>query len=112
VYALKTYHHSLEAKSYYENEVEAFRRLRNERAHNPHLITFYGSYIHKGTYNIILEYADGGSLEDYFQHNAPPWKSEDIVRLWTSLFGILKALNSIHTVERRNSIGELQILNG
>jgi hypothetical protein len=111
IYALKTYH-SLDAQSYYETEVDAFRRLKSERPYNPHLIAFYGSYIHRGTYNVLLEYADQGSLENYFQRTSPPWKSEDIIKFWKSLFGILKALECIHTIEKRNSTGEIKILNG
>ncbi|EPE26730.1 Protein kinase-like (PK-like) [Glarea lozoyensis ATCC 20868] len=110
VYALKTYH-SPDAQSYYETEVDAFRRLEWERPYNPHLIAFYGSYIHKGTYNVILEYADQGSLENYFQRTSPPWKSNDIINFWTSLFGILKALECIH-MTGLYSKGEVEILNG
>lgn len=111
---MKTYY-TPDAARYYETEVDAFRKLKRCQPHNPHLITFFGSYIHAGTYNVILEYADQGSLEDYFQTIKPPIDLADISKVWVSLFGILKGLESIHRVElaRPNAgSGITSILNG
>jgi hypothetical protein len=107
-FALKTYR-SHEAAKYYECEVAAFRGLN--RSPNPFLIAFYGNYTQGDTYNLILEYADEGSLEQYFSKHNPPDEEEDIVNFWTSLFGIFKALASIHKAPR-NSNPEAKVLNG
>ncbi|CAG8952521.1 hypothetical protein HYFRA_00009625 [Hymenoscyphus fraxineus] len=111
VFAVKTYY-TPDAERYYKTEVEAFRKLKRSQPHNPHLISFFGSYIHSGTYNIILEFADQGSLEQYFQTIDPPSKIEDISKLWASLFGIIKGIDSIHNVELAKPNAGFGILNG
>lgn len=110
VFAVKTYY-TPDASRYYETEVDAFRKLKRSQPHNPHLIAFFGNYTHSGTYNIILEYADRGSLEQYLQ-TEPPFSSEEISKVWESLFGILKALESIHQVELAKPNTGPGILNG
>jgi len=95
---LKTYE-TKEAETYYTNEVNAFRELRNE-PYSPNLIGFYGSFIQNGTYNVLLEYADQGDLENYLKTRTPPSRGGDIIRFWRGLFGILNALDLIHNVPR------------
>jgi serine/threonine protein kinase len=86
--------------TYYKNEVSAFRRLRsNCGTPNPNIISFHGSYIQGTSFNVILEYADRGSLEQYFQETKRPKSREDIICFWDGLFAVLKALVSIHDVE-------------
>jgi hypothetical protein len=109
-FALKSYL-SPDAARNYECEVEAFRRVN--RPPNPHLIGFYGNYIIKGhSYNLILEYADQGTLEEYFEKTAPPCEEEDIVKFWTGMFGILKAIDGIHKSAPRRIAGESMIPSG
>jgi serine/threonine protein kinase len=109
-FALKTYlFPEAEAARYYDCEVSAFRAL--SRRSDPHLIGFYGNYKQGSTYNILLEYADGGSLEQYFAKTQPPCEGIDITNFWTSLFGILKALSAIHQTSRTTT-ADMKILNG
>jgi serine/threonine protein kinase len=60
------------------------------------LIGFYGNYTQGHTCNLILEYADQGSLEEYFRKTVPPYEEEDINKFWEGLLGILAALDGIH----------------
>ncbi|RDW85934.1 hypothetical protein BP5796_04259 [Coleophoma crateriformis] len=110
IFVLKTYHKD-EAETYYYNEVNAFRRLRNGGTSDTHIVTFYGSYMHNGTYNIILEYANQGNLENYFRKVYPPTCGGDIERFWIAICNIFKALACIHEVESNVSTGP-QIFQG
>ena len=60
---------------------------------------------------MLLEYADKGNLEEYFQRTQPPSTGEDIVKFWRSLFNVLKALSRIHEVRRTSATGP-QIFQG
>lgn len=75
------------------------------------MIGFYGSFIQDGTFNILLEYADGGTLEDYFQMAREPSSGEEILKFWQALFGIIKALDKIHDVRSSDPYGP-QIFQG
>jgi serine/threonine protein kinase len=111
-FVLKTYH-ATDAKAYYENEVEAFKRLRPPRGwEDPHIIHFYGSYIQNSTYNVILDFADKGNLEEYFQKTFSPASGSDIEHFWASICGIFKALIHIHTVKCQNTLGGPQVFQG
>jgi serine/threonine protein kinase len=111
-FVLKTYHKT-EAQAYYYNEVEAFRRLRPPKgSSDPNIIHFYGSFIQNSTYNVILDFADRGTLEEYFQTVLPPNSGRDIEHFWASLCGILKALIHIHEVDRQNTLSGPQIFQG
>ena len=94
---MKTYY-GPHAESYYQREVDAFARmLQNFSTYpSPSMIGFHGSYIHRGTYNIILEFADGGTLEDFFKERSPPKKGPDIIAFWENLFEVIKALFRLH----------------
>ncbi|KAF2139612.1 uncharacterized protein K452DRAFT_320254 [Aplosporella prunicola CBS 121167] len=90
-FVVKTYR-SRDAEKYYDAEKRAFLKFR--RSEN--LIKFYGSFIYNDTYNLILENANGGSLEDYFQKVTPPSTEEDILAFWKRLLGPVTALLEVH----------------
>jgi serine/threonine protein kinase len=92
---LKTYKTS-EAREDYETETKAYEMLNILQADRRQIITYYGKFTHMNTYNIIIEKADIGSLEDYFQMYEPPYLSEDIKNFWYNLFEVLNALHCIH----------------
>jgi len=75
--------------------VTAFRRLGN----NQNIIGFRGSFTRGDTCNVLLEHADKGTLEDYFQKERVPKNGEDIILFWEGLFKIIDALRRIHEVE-------------
>ncbi len=81
------------SKIEYRQEVKNFSNSK----HSESIIKFHGSYSHGNDYNILLEYADKGSLEDYFQKQTPPSRGGDIIKFWDSLFRLIKALKAIHS---------------
>ncbi|KAL0253078.1 hypothetical protein SLS55_010528 [Diplodia seriata] len=100
-YALKTYC-TRDAKSYYANEISAFRRVLaagSNQGFVPGLIGFHGNFIHGGTHNVLLEYADKGTLEQYFKEAPPPNTEDEIVSFWRGLFYPIFALLKIHNLE-------------
>jgi serine/threonine protein kinase len=78
----------------YGQEVNGFRSVKQSDS----IIKYYGSYIHGDEYNILLEYADKGTLEDYFQKESPPSRGVDIIKFWESLFQLIKGLIAVHSV--------------
>ena len=110
-YVLKTYD-TKDASKYFDNEVDAFKKLATKDQKDQSLIRYLGSYKQCDTHNILLEYADLGTLEDYFKKNTPPSLGEDIVMFWGRLFSILKALSRIHENERPNGFCGPDILIG
>ena len=78
----------------YTQEVNGFRSVK----HADSIIKFYGSYIHGDASNILLEYADMGTLEEYFKKESPPSRGVDIIKFWESLFQLTKGLKAIHSV--------------
>ncbi|MCJ1271366.1 hypothetical protein MMC22_011266 [Lobaria immixta] len=109
-YVLKTYN-TKDAHDYYRNEVDAFKKL-TEKPTDQSLIKFLGAYKQGDIYNILLEYADCGTLEDYFQTVSPPSLGEDIIRFWKGLLNVIKALSRIHEIERPNSFQGPDVLIG
>ena len=63
------------------------------------MITFYGSFLQSGIRSVLLEYADGGTLEDFFQTMRPPVKPTDLVKFYAALFKILQAISRIHDMD-------------
>ena len=59
VFVLKTYRTG-DADPFFWNECKPFRRLKGFLE----LLDFYGSVRHAEIYNVILEYADLGTLEE------------------------------------------------
>lgn len=98
VFVLKSYC-TRDAEKYYGSEVAAFRRLNLGAKNDSSLIGFYGSFVQNDTYSILLQYADVGTLERYFQTFPEPIKGKDIIKFWRNLFAIITALVAIHQVE-------------
>ncbi|KAF4634094.1 hypothetical protein G7Y89_g4015 [Cudoniella acicularis] len=78
----------------YEREVKAFRCLTPDQG----ILGFCGNYIQGHTFNILLEYADQGNLDQYFSQVTPPRTGQDIIKFWRRLFTIIRALGIISTV--------------
>lgn len=87
-------------------------KLTTKRKIDEHLIQFLGSYKQGDTYNILLEYADRGTLGDFFKENIPPSLGEDILIFWRRLFNIIKALRRIHATARPDGFRGPDILIG
>ncbi|KAK3645604.1 hypothetical protein LTR56_009044 [Elasticomyces elasticus] len=95
-YAIKSFR-SPHAEAAYQRESYAFGLLTRPGAVNKAgLIEYFGGFEYKGTFNIILEYADGGNLEQYLQGKEQPRSLSDAIDFWSSLFQLLKGLARIH----------------
>ncbi|KFY32505.1 hypothetical protein V493_00126 [Pseudogymnoascus sp. VKM F-4281 (FW-2241)] len=110
-FALKTYNvNSHRASDYYDTEVNAFKLFRNTRDVN--MIGFHGSFKQGGRFNLILEYANEKSLEDYFQNTSPPQDGHDIIQFWESLCKVIFSINILHTQLCKPSSSKSQRING
>lgn len=69
------------------------------------MIGFYGSFKQDNTYNVILEYADKGNLEQYFRTVSPPTREEDKIKFWERLFNLAKALVQMHGMQPSKNDG-------
>lgn len=85
-----------DARRYYENETAAFDKVGSK---SDNLIKYYGSFIHGSTFNLLLEYADKGTLRRVFEEEDPPTSSENIIQFWEELFKLMSSLSCIHAVE-------------
>ena len=95
MFALKTYR-TEDARKYHDTESDAFRRLRYNGRPPPNLIAFYGGFERGSTYNILLEYADGGTLEYFLRTTKPPVSRSELLDFWEAFFGIYHGLARIH----------------
>ncbi|KAK0102819.1 hypothetical protein ONS95_000980 [Cadophora gregata] len=93
-FVLKEYS-TADAQKYYYNEASAFGQIGKHQ----HIISYYGSFTRGGTFNVILEYADKGTLKEFFEKQLPPTSGEGIIRFWEGLFQLIDALLKIHTVD-------------
>ena len=94
-FVLKTYN-TPDAEDYYRNEVNGFLNPNVRGGFSTNIIGFHGSFIWHGTYNVLLEYADRGTLEQYFDTAQSPSSGEGITKVWRELCKLLPALAAIH----------------
>lgn len=109
-FVLKTYR-SAEAEDNYKAERDAYMKLRWAGKPSPHIIAYYGGFIHGDSYNLILEYADQGTLETFMRNTESPLTVEDTLLFWDRLFDITHGVMTIHGKIGNNSSAS-QILNG
>ena len=70
--------------------------IRHNSRPTPHVLAYYGSFIDDETYNIILEYADRGNLEDFMKTTPRPSTLKDMLVFWERLCSITHGLATIH----------------
>lgn len=94
-FALKTFHPG--HQELYEQEKNAYKALRG-LGNRIDTVGFFGSFVHSGTHNIILEHADRGDLEEFFADRRPPTDSAGIVSIWKALSDLAKGLAYLHSI--------------
>ncbi|KAK3649115.1 hypothetical protein LTR22_013085 [Elasticomyces elasticus] len=94
-YALKVYE-GPEAQEHYESEVKALTRIQAVGYPVDSLLYYYGAYVYSGAYHVIMEFADAGTLEEYFQKVTPPTDGADILSIWQATFGLAEAVHRVH----------------
>lgn len=73
-------------------------KLRYDNRPSPFVLAYYGSFIDSDTYNIILEYADRGNLEQYLKLTPKPPTFQDMIVYWERFSNITHGLAAIHGV--------------
>jgi hypothetical protein len=98
-FIIKTYdgHSSLSANSY-RNELNAFKTLGLNEEASRYIVKFYGSFTQEESRNVILEYADQGTLADYYQRFKNPMEEKDTTDFWERLCNLARGLRQIHDV--------------
>ena len=62
----------------------------------PHIVAYYGGFIHGNSYNNIFEYADQGTLEDFMKTTDPPKDIEGNLLFWDRLSDVIHGIMTIH----------------
>ncbi|KAG8532872.1 uncharacterized protein KY384_002750 [Bacidia gigantensis] len=94
-YVLKTYR-TRDASKYYDNECNAFRRLRHGNKPYVNIIAFYGGFAREGVFNIFLEYADRGNLDEYMQKTRRPSRMKDRIMFWHNFLDVGHGISVVH----------------
>ena len=75
------------------------------------IIGYYGRFFCQEAYNIILEHADLGNLNDYMAQTPPPSITQEKVTFWDKFLAVINGLVKIHGEGEENP-DVLQILLG
>lgn len=86
----------------FENEVDIYANLSNSDF--THIVRYYGSFVQNDRYTLILEYADYGTLLEYFNSRPHPSTSSERRTFWVAFFGLLLALEKIHELGKTKDI--------
>jgi len=89
---------------HYRHEAGVLTTLQARKQKN--IVGFYGSFTQNGTFNLILQYADGGNLLDFFQRTARPTDPDSIGQFWKSIFPIFQGLHRLHQTKLADESGE------
>lgn len=108
---MKSYHR-LDAERYFRAEADAFQKLNEIGRPIPNFIGFHGAFIQNKSFNILLQYANIGTLEDYFLKATPPKHQNDILTLWRNLFRLADAVVDIHGLPQSSAPEQLRIFQG
>ena len=101
LYAMKEIQTSKYKSQEEVNQVEKEIKLLENLRH-PHVITYFNSFKQNGNIYIVIEYINGGSLEDLLVKNIKQQKRIDEKTLWDLLIQSLSGLLYLH--EKRKII--------
>ena len=101
LYAMKEIQTSKYKSQEEVNQVEKEIKLLENLRH-PHVITYFNSFKQNGNIYIVIEYINGGSLEDLLMKNINQQKRIDEKTLWDLLIQSLSGLLYLH--EKRKII--------
>ncbi|KAL9632109.1 MAG: hypothetical protein Q9164_005519, partial [Protoblastenia rupestris] len=103
-FILKTFYDVPNVVQCYHDERDAFVRLRWGWKPAPDIIGFYGSFVRGNTYNLILEYADLGTLEHFIQNTVAPSDGQGTSLFWERLSNVTLGLLRIHNTMPKGDI--------
>ena len=95
LYAMKEIKEDRYKSEQQRNEVQKEIKLL-ENLHHPHVITYFTSFRENGSFYIITEYINGGSLEDLLKKNISQGKLIDERTIWDFLVQSLSGLLYLH----------------
>lgn len=49
---------------------------------HPNIVAYYGSFMESDDLNVVMEYADGGTLSSYIQKAKAPFSEAEIMRVF------------------------------
>jgi len=105
-FVLKSFENEIpDGKEQYDQELNSFASILHA-GNDPNIVSFFGSFKHGDTFNTILEYANGGTLEDLMQRKDPPKTPEDLYELWGALSRLLQGLVTLHNLKFPSEDGE------
>ncbi|KAM7219499.1 hypothetical protein V8F06_005054 [Rhypophila decipiens] len=103
IYVLKSYHGE-RYRRLFLNDAKALTTL-HQKTGNENIVGYYGSFIQNDKFNLLLQFANAGSLLDYY-HNpqlaSPPTSQEEIRQFWRSLLSVLKGLHQVHQIKPKS----------
>ena len=99
-FVIKSYQTN-EAQECYETVCDGFRKLRHDSKPPANIIAFYGNFMLGTSRNILLEYADRGTLQDYIMNVQPPEQQEQIREFWHNVLALFDGLAMIHGKEEK-----------
>jgi serine/threonine protein kinase len=89
----------MEGRAAHKREVDLFESLGNR--HSDVIVEYFGSFAQNDKFVIILEYANGGNLWDFYKTNGPPNNPQELTDFWTELMKLMFALHHLHNLETR-----------
>ncbi|CAG8948909.1 hypothetical protein HYFRA_00002035 [Hymenoscyphus fraxineus] len=81
-----------DSQMYYEKETKAFETIGSDA----HIVRYFGSFKRGNSLNVLLEYADKGTLDEFFEKQHHPTSGLKIIRFWEEMFKITRALAKLH----------------
>jgi hypothetical protein len=95
-YVMKEYNGNY-AERYYETEVSAFKHIIDAKV-DEYFVHFFTGLQHSNERSIIMEYADIGTLDHFFEQaqDQRPSSPDEIKLMWTNFCGILFGIYGLH----------------
>lgn len=101
-YALKCYP-AKDGPQVYQDNMQAFSHSAKFPT-DCNIIQFHSGFqVLGGSQNALFQYADGGTLEEYFGVTPSPSLLEDKIEIWRALFRLLKAVADKRDLRHSNS---------
>jgi hypothetical protein len=97
VFVLKTFRQDRNYE--WKKEGDALQNLREGLNETDGAIQFFGAYQHDDTFNILLEYANGGNLKEYLEQRRPPTTTMEIQDFWESMFRLIRVLAKLDNMK-------------
>ncbi|KAF7552103.1 hypothetical protein G7Z17_g4547 [Cylindrodendrum hubeiense] len=90
------------ASELFSTEADAYSKFPEDYWN--YIVKCYGSFEQKKKRTIILEYAPGGTLLDFFEKKRAPRDERELNMFWTELLRLLNALYLIHEMSRPTDV--------